>query len=160
MTAYTLTIGGKTARSKYTPHTVHIDFDLLPEASRDFVIRYGLKQYLADGVAGVENQAEFDAGVIERATKLEKGDLTRERKASHSVDGPTARTIKLVKEMIRGKIKAAALKVEKDAFEAMVDKFVADEVKVAPFRAEAERQLAQEAKASAASADLLAELMA
>lgn len=159
MTTYTITVGGSTKRSKFAPATVSVEFDKLPEASREFIIRYGLKQYLADGVAGVETQDEFNAGVTERTTKLEKGDLSRERKASAKVDDETGRTIKLVREMIRGKIKGANLKVEKEAFDAMVEKFLSDESKTAPFRAEAERQLAQEAKASAASADLLAELM-
>ena len=147
MTDLTLTIGGKTARSKYEPKQVTVDFAKLPQASQDFIIAYGLKQYLSDGVAGVESQLEFDNGIIDRMKKLDSGDLTRTRgEGKAKPDTETGRAQKLAKEAIRAKIKAASAEVTTEQREAIYAKFFADETKMAPFMAEAKRQLAGEAK--------------
>lgn len=73
----TMTIGGTTARSKFTPKAVEVDFDKMAEASRDFLLRYGWKQYVSDGVAGAKSQAEFDEGVAERLEKIATSNFSR-----------------------------------------------------------------------------------
>lgn len=140
-----LTIGGQTKRSKYQPKTVTVDWASLPPASQDFIVRYGLKQYLADGVAGAESQADFDAGVEERLGKLKSGDLTRTKgDGAKRPDTETGRAQKLAKDAIRAKIKAAGLETTPEQREEIFSKFFADEEKMKPFVAEAKRQLAAE----------------
>lgn len=64
----------------YGSHKVEvaIDFDSLPQESKDFIISYGLKQYLNDGAAvakdieGDRNELKAD-GVQKRLTKLLEG---------------------------------------------------------------------------------------
>lgn len=147
MTKIEMQIGGATKRSKYTPKAVSIEWDKLPPASQDFVIRYGLKQYLADGVAGAEDQAAFDAGVDERLGKLTSGDLSRTKgEGKAKPDTELGRAQKLAKESIRAKIKDAKLEVTTEQREEIYTKFLADEAKMAPFVAEAKRQLAMEAQ--------------
>ncbi len=147
MTTINMQIGGATKRSKFQPKTVEIAWAALPQASQDFIVRYGLKQYLADGVAGCESQDEFNKGVDERLNKLVSGDLTRTKgEGAKRPDTETGRAQKLAKESIRAKIKEANLTVTAEAREAIYAKFLADETKMAPFVAEAKRQLAMEAQ--------------
>ena len=55
--------------------TESIDFAQLPPASQNFVIAYGLRQYLNDAVAGIkpEQVAEAKAAVESRMKQLELG---------------------------------------------------------------------------------------
>lgn len=140
-----LTIGGQTKRSKFAPKAVAVDFAALPQASQDFIVRYGLKQYLADGVAGAESQEDFNTGVDERLGKLKSGDLTRTKgDGAKKPDTETGRAQKLAKGAIRAKIKAAGLETTPEQREEIFAKFFADEEKMKPFAAEAKRQLAAE----------------
>lgn len=140
-----LTIGGQTKRSKFAPKAVAVDFAALPQASQDFIVRYGLKQYLADGVAGAESQEDFNTGVEERLGKLKSGDLTRTKgDGAKKPDTETGRAQKLAKDAIRAKIKAAGLETTPEQREEIFAKFFADEEKMKPFAAEAKRQLAAE----------------
>lgn len=158
-----LTIGGTTKRSNNGQHTVEIDFDALPDASRDFVIRYGLKQYLADGAAGAGSNAELVAGVEERVRKLREADFQRTRgEGSAKPDTEERIAMKLAKELIRVKAKAAGVTLPKEKVEAAAEAFLAkdtDEAKA--IKTEAKRQIAAKAKLTAddATADaFLAEL--
>lgn len=126
MNMFNLTIGGKTTRSKFTQKEVAIDFDALPDASKDFVIKYGLKQYLADGVAGAESQADFDAGVQEREAKLLSGDLTR---AKGEGKGPIDNVATLAKKLAREEVERAAKEqnfkfADKDQKAAVVEQYL------------------------------------
>lgn len=158
----TLQIGGNTKRSKFQPKEVSIDWAKLPEASQDFLIRYGLKQYLADGTAGEETQAAFEAQIEARMERLAKADFTRTRgEASVKTDTEALRATKLVRDDIRKRIKAAGLEgVSKDKVAELVAAIMGDETKSAPFRQEAKRQLESEAKlAQATPDDLLKDLL-
>lgn len=140
-----LTIGGQTKRSKFAPKAVAVAFAALPQASQDFIVRYGLKQYLADGVAGAESQEDFNAGVEERLGRLKSGDLSRTKgDGAKKPDTETGRAQKLAKDAIRAKIKAAGLETTPEQREEIFAKFFADEEKMKPFVAEAKRQLAAE----------------
>jgi predicted lipid-binding transport protein (Tim44 family) len=158
-----LSIGGKTARSKYEPKAVAVDWENLPDASRQFVLLYGLKQYLADGTAGAESQDDFNAGIDGRLAKLVSGDLSRktgERDAK--ADSPEGRAFKLAKEAIRARITNARkadpkadINATKEAIDAAAKAWVEKDPK---WLKEATRQL-EEAKAAASDADtLLADL--
>lgn len=147
MTVYDLTIGGQTKRSTTGQHPASIDWEKLPEASRDFVIRYGLKQYLADGMAGAENVADAATGVAARVAKLLSGDLTRTRgEAKEATDTVGGRATKLVKAAIRTTMKAKDVKASKEAVAEAAKKLLADEAKAKPWLAKAQKQLDDEAK--------------
>lgn len=138
-----VTIGGKTVRSSNGQHTVSIAFDALPEASKAFVINYGLKQYLADGAAGATNNSELVEGVNARVAKLESGDLSRARgEGAVKVDSETGRALKLAKDAIRLKAKAAKVVLPKEKVAEMAAALVE---KDPDYRKEAKRQLANEA---------------
>lgn len=141
---YDLIIGGQTKRSTLGQHPVKIDWDAMPDASKDFVIRYGLKQYLADGMAGAENVDAAKAGVDGRAAKLASGDLTRTRgEGKEAPDTEGSRALKLAKATIRKAMAAANVKATKEAVAEAATKMVASDEK---WLKQAREQLADEAK--------------
>jgi hypothetical protein len=155
------TIGGKTAKSKWTPHVATIDFDSLPEASRAFLLHYGIRQYLADGMAGATSQAEFDTGIKDRLTKIAEADFSRTRgEGLGKPDTDESRAIKLAKAAIRAKAKANNMTLTKEKVDETATKLIAADPK---FLAEAKKQLAAEAKlreSADGSDDLLAAMLA
>ena len=52
-----------------------VDFTALPQASQDFIINYGLRQYLNDAVAGIkpDQTAEAQTAVANRMQQLTSG---------------------------------------------------------------------------------------
>lgn len=157
-----LIIGGKTKRSRWTKEVV-VGFDDLPEASREFIIRYGLKQYIADGTASAETEAQFVGGIETRIAKLKAADFTRTRgETKAKPDTETSRATALVRAEIKKRLAAANLTADKDKIAEAVKAVMDSETAREPFMAEAKRQLAQEAKMSAPDdvmAGLLAELV-
>lgn len=95
-------VGGETTKSRFQPVTVGIDWDKLPEASRDFVIRYGIKQWLADGTVGekVTTQATFTEAINTRKGKLEAGDFSRTRGESGPVNDPETLAGQMAKAIV------------------------------------------------------------
>lgn len=159
----TLKIGGTTKRSRFEPKPVSLDWDNLPDASQKFVIEYGLRQYLADAMAGAESQSEAYDNIDERVGKLTSGDLSRTKgEAKAKPDTEESRAIKLAAAFIRDQLKQANAKAEaaqiKEAAQALVE---ADPA----YLKEAKRQLAEEAKLKAAepsdaAAGVLASILA
>jgi hypothetical protein len=155
-----LTIGGNTKRSTLGQHPVSIDWDKLPEASQAFIVNYGLKQYLADGMAGAENEAAAKAGVETRVNKLVTGDLSRARgEGKDAPDTVTTRARKIIRALIVAKAKAKGIKTEAEQIKAAVDAVMSDEVKAAPYMEQAKKELDAQAKlADGAGDDFLAAL--
>jgi len=158
-----LTIGGTTKRSNNGQHTVSVDWDALPEESRAFVIRYGLKQYLADGAAGAGSNEELVNGVNERVRKLAEADFQRTRgEGAAKPDTEERIALRLAKELIRAKAKAASVTLPKEKVEAAAVAFLAKDTDDAKaIKAEAKRQMQAKAKLATSDAgadDLLAEL--
>lgn len=156
-----LTIGGKTKRSANGQYDVELDWENLPSESRDFVIHYGLKQYLADGAAGATSRDEMVAGVDERVRKLREADFTR-RTGEAKPDSETTRAIKLAKAAIRAAAKAKGVNPPSgDKMAEMAARLVESNPQ---YRKDAAKQLEAERKAAEAFAgddtmqDLLAEL--
>lgn len=155
-----LMIGGNTARSTLGQHPVKIDWDALPDISQAFIVRYGLKQYLADGMAGAESVEDAATGVEARVAKLLAGDLSRT--AKEGVDSTTARAMKLARAFIRAKVKAgdlaygSAIKQAVDDGDAEDEKGAVDVIAKAlvnaqpKWKAEATEQLKQEAESAKA----------
>lgn len=158
-----LTIGGNTKRSRFKPLAVSVDWNALPDNAQAFVIAYGLRQYLADGMAGAESEAEAHNGATDRLAKLKSGDLSRARGTpSDKPDTVETRAMKLAREFIRTKLKAANKTAEKEKIAEAAKKLVDTQDK---WKAMAKEQLDAEAKAKAAladdeTADLLADLLA
>lgn len=125
-TTYELTLGGKTKRSTLGTHTVQVDWDALPEPSKDFAIRYGLRQYLADAMAGAEDEADAKAKVDARLAKLVSGDLTRTQGSGglNKPDTVDTRAAKLARAVIMSALKDANQKAEKDVITAAVKAMV------------------------------------
>jgi len=111
--AVPLTFGGK-ARQKdkatgvapapFTKQERVLDWEKMPEASKQFLARYGAQQYIADGSAGAKTQAEFEAGIDSRFDKIAAGDFSRvtgERAPSDDVET-------VAKRIIREEINSAA----------------------------------------------------
>lgn len=161
MAVYELNIGGTTKRSQFKPVPVTVDWDKLPEASREFLIRYGIKQQLADGGAGAKTQADWESGIKERLTKIMEGDFSRTRgEAKAKPDTVEQRAAKLAKTALLADIKAAGLAPSKE----QIAEAVADLIKADPsYTAEAKKQIAAEAKlreAGSAEGNPLAALVA
>lgn len=140
--AIELSIGATTKRSRFAPLPVNVDWNALPDASQAFVIRYGLKQYLADAMAGCESEAEAHNEVKARVAKLLSGDLSRARGEGLSrPDTLETRTNKLARAFLVAALKEANAKATK---EQMVEA-VAELVKTdGSFAKEAKKQLDQE----------------
>lgn len=156
--ALLITVGGKTARSKFEPRAVTVDWENLPADSRAFITLYGLKQYLADGTAGAESQDDFNAGIDSRLAKLASGDLSRktgERDAK--ADTPEGLALKLAKAGVRAKLKEAGKTADADTITAAAKVWVE---KNPEWLKEATAQLARGKKLAEASdpAALLADL--
>lgn len=146
MTMIELVIGGNTARSKTGQHPVNVEWDKLPDASKDFIQRYGLKQYLADGMAGCENVADAKAGIEARVAKLLSGDLTRTKgEASIKTDSPEGRALKNAKAAIRQAMKEANIS-QKDMAEAIAEAAQAQVANDPTWLEEATAELAMEKK--------------
>lgn len=155
-----LTIGSTSKRSRFQPLPVEIDFAALPEKSREFVTLYGLKQYLADGMAGAESQDEAHNGVRERIRKLVEADFSRSR-GEERPDTEETRALKLARQFIRDKLKAANQTAEKEAIADGARKLVESQPK---WKIEARKQLEAEAKTRSSvddeeTAALLADLL-
>lgn len=154
-----LVIGGNTKRSRTGQHPVSIDFDALPEASKSFIVNYGLKQYLADGMAGADNYAEAAQGIEARVAKLQSGDLSRARgEGTAKADTVEGRALKLARDAIRASLKAANQTAEKELIAEAAKEFIKSD---ASFMKEAKKQLEQEAagKAALSGSDALASIM-
>lgn len=141
-----LTIGGNTKRSTTGQHPVKVEFHQLPDASQDFIIRYGLKQYLADGTAGATSVEEAATGVNDRLAKLISGDLTRTRGDKEPVDTVETRAVKIVKGVIAQQAKAKGVKLSKEQVAATVKAVMDNEDKAKQYRAQAKKELDQLAK--------------
>lgn len=83
-----------------------VDFESLPEASKAFVIRYGITQYVADGAAGATNDAEFVEGIDTRITKLREADFSRTAGEPGATDDPEVLATAIAREEIGARIKA------------------------------------------------------
>lgn len=141
-----LTIGGNTKRSRTGQHPVEVDFDALPEESRAFIIAYGLKQYLADGMAGATTEAEAKAGVDERLRKLAEADFRRTRGEAGPTDDEATLAKQIAREEIRTALKAKGVKLPKERVGELVDKlFERDETRL---RKEAAKRIAERRKAA------------
>lgn len=158
----TLTLGGATKRSKIVPFERTVTWDGLPDNAQEFIVRYGLKQYLADAMAGATEQSDAVAKVDARLAKLMSGDLSRTRgEGSDKPDTETGRALKLAKAAIRAKLKEANKTADKDAVNAAAQNLVDAQPK---WLKEAKKQLEAEAAANAALAeeegdDILADLL-
>lgn len=159
-----LVFGGKKKRKvngqelpPFTAKTVTIDWNALPEASRDKIIEYGLTQFIADGTAGAGDQTDFDSGIDAKVAKLLSGDFSRTSGGNLSgsaYDSVDKLTTAKVRDMIKGKLKAANITVDADKRAAMITAFMSDPAKVAPFREAAEREIeAQKVLASGTGLD-------
>ena len=146
-----LVIGGKTKKSRFTPLPVDVDWNALPDASQAFVIAYGLKQYLADGMAGAESEAEAHNEVKARHEKLKAGDLSRAKgERTEKPDTVDSRALKLATAFIREALKAEDVKADAATIKEAAQELVKDEPK---WKAEAQKQLDAEAKAKADPGD-------
>lgn len=157
-----LNIGSTSKRSRFTPKPVSIDFDALPEASRSFVIAYGLRQYLQDAQAGAENEAEAHSNVDARIAKLQSGDLARTRGEGLSKpDTVETLSIKLAKEFLRNALKEAKATATKEQIAEAAQELVKTDQS---FAKEAKKQLdakkALNSETSETKTSVLAGLMA
>jgi hypothetical protein len=138
---------------------VNLEWDSLPIESREFIINYGLKQYLQDGAAVsktftdkarlgeaktvTEMDAEKAAGVESRIGKLKAGTVGERTRKSEPVDPIEKEMCRIVVERLRAKAKATGAKLPKagtDEMEALI--VAALEAHGDKLRAMAEKNLA------------------
>lgn len=159
---YALVIGGQTKRSTNGTHPVNVDWNKLPDNAQDFIVKYGLKQYLSDAMAGASSESDAKAKIEARLAKLVSGDLSRTKgEGSDKPDTEQGRALKLAREAIRNMLKAKNKTATKEQVAEAAKKLI--EAKPA-YLAEAKKQLAAEAKSKEAlaaddEADILADLM-
>lgn len=138
-----LTIGSTGKRSRFTPLAVSLDWDALPDASQRFVIMYGLRKYLQDARAGIEDEKEAREASLARVEKLKSGDLSRTKgEAREKPDTVESRALKLASAFIREELKKVEAKAEASAIREAAQELVRDEPK---WKAEAKKQLDAEA---------------
>jgi hypothetical protein len=145
-----LTIGGTTKRSNNGQTAVEIDWENLPQASREFIVAYGLKQYLADGAAGAQSHDELVQGVAERVRKLETADFQRKGSGAERGDTETTLALKFAREAIRAACKAQNMAAPaKEKLAEMAKGLIESNPK---YRKDAQAELARRAKATEAFA--------
>jgi hypothetical protein len=71
--------------------SVEIDFDALPEASKAFVVNYGLKQLLNDSIVSGEDDGERNGLLDKKLDKLREGTL--DIRESNRETNPLAREV-------------------------------------------------------------------
>lgn len=154
-----LNIGRTGEKAKFQGRQVNIDLATLPAASIEFALAYGLKQYIADGTAGSEDQAGYDLGIDQRLKKLAEADFARsagERDAK--ADTAEGLALRMVKEAIRAQLKLKGMKADADKITAAAKAKVAAEPK---WLKQAEKELAARAALAEATDadDLLGDLL-
>ena len=150
---FALTIGGATKRSKAGSYDVNVDFDGLPAASQQFLIAYGIKQYLADGAAGTTTNEDLKAGVDERLTKMKEGTVkTRTSSGKGPSDNVDVVAKQLATRLIRDKAKAKGVTLTKEKLAELVEKLL--NLQGEDFK----RQAAEEIEARKARAAEVAEM--
>lgn len=139
-----LQIGRTGEKAKFQGQQVTIDLAGLPHASVIFALQYGLKQYIADGTAGSEDQAGYDLGIRLRLEKLAEGDFSRKAgERGPRADTAEGRAKKMAIAAIRAKLVAAGQKAEAKAIAEAAGKMV----EAQPVWLErAKKALAEEAK--------------
>lgn len=139
-----LQIGRTGEKAKFQGRIVKIDLTTLPAESVAFALHYGLKQYIADGTAGSEDQAGYDLGIDLRLKKLAEADFRRAAgERGPRADTPESRAKKLAAKAIRDKLAAAGQKAEP----AKINEAATKMVEAQPVWLErARKQLADEAK--------------
>lgn len=155
-----MTIGSTGKRARFEPKLVQLDMAALPKESIEFALAYGLKQYIADGAAGSEDQAGFNLGVEQRVRKLLEADFARAKgETSNRPDTAEVRAKKLAAQAIRTKLQANGAKADAKAINEAAGKMVAADPK---WITAAKKQLADEAKlrAEEAEADGMDDIMA
>jgi hypothetical protein len=116
-TTVALQIGRTGEKAKFQGREVTIDLAKLPLESVAFALAYGLKQYIADGTAGSEDQKGYDLGIDQRLKKLAEADFARaagEAKGPRT-DTPEGRARKLAADAIRKHLKANNLTADAKA---------------------------------------------
>lgn len=141
----TLTLGGQTKRSQIAQFTRNVEWNGLPDNAQEFIVRYGLKQYLADAHAGATEQSDAEAKVDARIAKLISGDLTRTRGDTDKPDTETGRALKNAKAAIRKALKDANKTADKETIANAAKAAVEKNPK---WLADARKQLEAERKAS------------
>lgn len=158
-TTLQLQIGKIGPKAKFQGRVVEIDVAKLPPASVVFALTYGLKQYIADGTAGSEDQTGYNVGIDQRLAKLAEGDFSRksgEREAKG--DTPESRAKKMAVAAIKAKLAASGAKADAKA----INEAAAKMVEAQPVWLEkARKALAEEAKMAEAAdvGDILADLL-
>lgn len=153
-----LAIGRTGEKAKFQGRVIELDLTKLPREAIAFALQYGLKQYIADGTAGSEDQAGYDLGIKQRLEKLASGDFSRAAgERGPRADTPEGRAKKMAVTAIRAKLAAAGQKADA----AKINEAAAKMVEAQPVWLErAKKALAEEAKLaeSADMGDILADL--
>lgn len=89
--------------------SIDIDFDTMPDSSRDFIFNYGIRQYLNDAVAGESDADKGLEKVMARMAKLESGDLSA--RAGRESDPIKVEMKALARNAVRNAIRKAGKKV-------------------------------------------------
>lgn len=143
-----LQIGRTGEKAKFQGRMVEIDLAKLPVESIAFALQYGLKQYIADGTAGSEDQAGYDLGIDQRIRKLAEADFKRATgERAPKADTPERRAFKMATDAIKAKLKAAGQDATADKVKAAAAKMVESQpqwLAKAKAAIEAERKLAEE----------------
>jgi hypothetical protein len=146
-----LQIGRTGEKAKFQGREVKIDLRTIPAASLAFALQYGLKQYIADGTAGSEDQTGYDVGIDQRLAKLAEGDFTRKTgERATRADTPEGRAKKLAVAAIRAKLQAAGQKADV----AKINEAAAKMVEAQPVWLERAKKMLKEEAALADSADI------
>ena len=142
---------------------VSIDFTTLPANAQEFIIRYGLTQYLSDGAAIAKDEYPTEAerntakaeGVLSRVAKLREGTMSIRGGGTRTVD-PVAKVKREVAlEILKAHAKANDIKLPKgEELSAKIEKFWQSEKNTKALMPEVEKRL----KAMEKTADKLGEL--
>lgn len=162
MTKFDITVGSTGKRNKIGTFTVPVAWDALSDEVQIFIIKHGLKQYLADAAAGVTDRSDAEARIKAKLAKLVSGDLSRSRGEGPSrPDTVDSRALKMARDHIRTLLKEANEKADKEAIAEAAKLLVAEEPK---WKKEAKAQLDREAQLKAepteAASGVIASLLA
>lgn len=146
------TVAVDMAVSADRPTVITLNEKLLPTASIEYLLSYGLKQCLADSYSSAKDQAEFDAMLGKRIDKLIAGTMSIRESAS-PVDPFEAEVIRLAKIRLAAIAKKQGKtlpKVATDEYKTLLDR-----VRNGKAKDELETTAKKNLKASAALADAI-----
>jgi hypothetical protein len=128
-------------KTGFAREVTEAEVEAIFEASREYVIAYGIRQSLADAMASAKTEDEADQMFSKRFRKLTEGSMDI-REVSRSSDPVRTETRRLANVDLDAWVKDGTIpKLDKQSRKAWVAELMKDEARVATAQANVEREI-------------------